>query len=179
MQIQITFRRTESSETLKDYVSEKVRKLKKYLDDPIDVFITFTVEKYRHEVEIVIMNGGVKIHGYDSAGDFLSAIDLIIDKLEKQVKKYCEKLRILKRSNYTEKDTTFKIGIMEAESIIQDRVHIISDKKHIAKQINVDEAAMQLDLSDDIFLFFVNAKTKRYNVIYKRRDGNFGLIEPQ
>lgn len=180
MQIQVTFRHVESSEAVKEYAREKVGKIQKYLDGPIGVSITLGVEKHRHEADVIVTASGLKIHGRETTGDFFSAIDLVMDKLEKQVKRYREKLKnVHRRDRNLLMEQPFKVDVLEAESLSEESPQIIMSKRLTAKPMDADEAAMQLDLSQDDFLVFLNHRTEALNVIYRRADGNFGLIEPQ
>lgn len=179
MQIQVTFRHVEPSESVKEYAREKVGKIQKYLDGPLEANITLGVEKHRHEADVVIIANGVKIHGQETTGDLFSAIDLVMDKLDKQVKRYRDKLKTAGRGSKKAAEVPFTVDIFEAESVSEDQPRIIRTKSLTAKPMDADEAAMQLDLSHDDFLVFLNSRTEVLNVIYRRADGNFGLIEPQ
>lgn len=179
MQIQVTFRHVEPSEAVKEYAREKLGKLQKYLDGPIEANVTLTVEKHRHEADVTINASGLKIHGHEVTGDLFSAIDLVMDKMEKQVKRYRDKLKKFGRNNRRAPAKPFKVDILQADSVVEDRPRVIRSKRLVAKPMDVDEAAMQLDLSQDDFLVFINARTETLNVIYRRGDGNFGLIEPE
>lgn len=180
MQIQVTFRHVEASEAVKEYAREKVGKLQKYLDGPVEANITLSVEKHRHTAEVNIIASGLKIHGKETTGDLYSAIDLVIDKLEKQVRRYRDKLKDLsRRARKDLAEQPVKVDVFEAESLPEKTPHVIMSQSLTAKPMDADEAAMQLDLSEDDFLVFINERTKSLNVIYRRADGNFGLIEPQ
>lgn len=179
MQIQVTFRHVEPSEAVKEYAREKVGRLQKYLDGPIEANVTLTVEKHRHDADVTLLASGLKIHGRETTGDLFSALDLVTDKLEKQVKRYREKLKNVGRNSRKSGEMPFKVDIYDAESLVEPQPRIVKSKKLTAKPMDADEAAMQLDLSDDDFLVFLNARTETLNVIYRRGDGNFGLIEPQ
>lgn len=179
MQVQVTFRHVEPSEAVKEYAREKVEKIQKYLDGPVEANITLGVEKHRHEADITILASGLKIHGKEITGDLFSAIDLVMDKLETQVKRYREKLKGRNSGRRGGSETPFKVDIFEAESLPEPTPRIVNSHRLTAKPMDVDEAAMQLDLSQDDFLVFINARTEVMNVIYRRGDGNFGLIEPQ
>ncbi|RJX36568.1 MAG: ribosome-associated translation inhibitor RaiA [Desulfarculus sp.] len=180
MQIQVTFRHVEPSEAVKEYARDKVSKIQKYLDGPIEANVTLGVEKHRHEADVNIVAGGLKIHGRETTGDLFSAIDLVMDKLDKQVKRYREKLKDVNRRNRDKaSEQPFTVGVLEAESLVDETPRVIMSKRLTAKPMDADEAAMQLDLSEENFLVFTNARTGALNVIYRRADGNFGLIEPQ
>jgi putative sigma-54 modulation protein len=137
------------------------------------------VEKHRNEADVTIVASGLKIHGRETTGDLFSSLDLVLDKLEKQVKRYREKLKNLNRGNRKASERPFKVDVFEAESVVEAQPRVIKSRRLTAKPMDVDEAAMQLDLSQEDFLVFTNARTEVLNVIYRRGDGNFGLIEPQ
>jgi putative sigma-54 modulation protein len=137
------------------------------------------VEKHRHDCDVVIFANGFKIHGRETTGDLFSAIDLVMDKMEKQVKRYRDKLKNVDRTNRKGEEVPYKVDVLEAESLSDDEPRLIKTQRLTAKPMDVDEAAMQLDLSRDDFLVFLNARSQVLNVIYRRGDGNFGLIEPQ
>ncbi|MCB2190390.1 MAG: ribosome-associated translation inhibitor RaiA [Deltaproteobacteria bacterium] len=180
MQIQVTFRHVDASEAVKEYAREKVGKLQKYLDGPLEASVTLSVEKHRHLAEVNIIASGLKIHGSETTGDLYSAIDLVMDKLEKQIRRYRDKLKDVSRRAHKElAEQPVKVDIFEAESLPEKSPHVIMSQSMTAKPMDADEAAMQLDLSEDDFLVFINERTNSLNVLYRRADGNFGLIEPQ
>jgi putative sigma-54 modulation protein len=181
MQIQVTFRHVEPSEAVKEYATEKVGKLQKYLDGPVEASVTLTVEKHRHEADVNIIAGGLKIHGHETTGDLFSAIDLVVDKLDTQVKRYREKIKKMARSGPRKgSEQPYKVDVFEAESVVDSsEPQVIHTTRLTAKPMDADEAAMQLDLSQEDFMVFINSRTEILNVIYRRDDGNFGLIEPE
>ena len=99
MQIQVTFRHVEPSEAVKEYAREKVGKIQKYLDGPVEANVTLTVEKHRHEADLVVFASGLKMHGRETTGDLFSSLDLVTDKLEKQIKRYRDKIKNMNRGN--------------------------------------------------------------------------------
>lgn len=180
MQVKVTFRHVDPSDAIKQYSNDKMSKLDKYLDGPAEAHVTLTVEKHRHEADVTITASGIKIHGTETTGDMYSAIDLVFDKLQKQIKRYRDKLKKFSRQKRRGPQQDFTLGVYEAESIAEEESPAtITTKRLVAKPMHVDEAAMQMDLSQDGFLVFINAESLVLNVIYRRGDGNFGLIEPQ
>ena len=100
MQINMTFRHVESSPRLKDYIEEKLHKIKKYLHEPIEAHVVLSAEKFRHSVEVNVMAGnGTTIHGMESKEDIHAAIDSVADKIERQVKKQLDKAKRPKRQS--------------------------------------------------------------------------------
>lgn len=177
MDITVTFRHTEPIESLKSYAEEKVSKIKKYLDSPMEAHIVLTVEKFRHQADVTLSLNGTRVKAVEETGDMYSAIDQVIDKLEKQVKRHLSKIRN-RRSENLRSEVRSAIGEADEASTFGREETVIKAEKMVAKPMDPDEAAMQLNLSRQEFLVFRNAKSREINVIYKRADGNLGLIEP-
>ena len=177
MDITVTFRHTEPIESLKAYAEEKVSKIKKYLDFPAEAHVVLTVEKFRHQADVTLSINGAVIKGVEETGDMYSAIDQVMDKIEKQVKRHLSKIRRHRPENLKGEDTSVVEDTEEtAEPGLEET--LIEVEKMFAKPMDAEEAAMQLNLSRQDFLVFRNAKSREINVIYKRGDGNLGLIEP-
>lgn len=175
MQTSVTFKNIEPSEHLKSYVGDKLNRFDKYLYNPAEANVVLSVEKFRHLAEINITGDRLNIIGKEETGDMYSAIDMVLDKLEKQIKKNKQKNRERRTGakiwtqNIIEEDPTF----MEDEDAGRIRI------RHIEyKPMDVEEAVMQMDLVTDNFLVFTNAITDEVNVLYRRKDGDYGLIQP-
>ena len=180
MQIQVTFRHVESSDALKEYAQEKIGKLKKFLDGNLEANVTLSVEKHRHVADVVILADGFKIHGKEVTGDLYSAIDLVVDKLEAQVKRYRERLKKVGRSQRRGKEVPMKVDVFAAQSLDDEEPQpkVVRSKNIVARPMLVGEAAMYLDLIDGDFFVFINAHDEELNIIYRRRqDGDYGLVE--
>ncbi len=179
MNVSTTFRHMEQSEALKAYAEEKLERVKKYIDGPVNAQVYFTVEKIRHIVEIVISAKGVNSKASEATNDMYAAIDAVIDKIERQLKRYKEKLKAHKPVS-EDNGRRLSKKIYHAESIEESTEPvIITTKTEIAKPMSVDEAVMQMDLLHKDFLVFADAVSSEINVVYRRKDGNFGLIAPQ
>ena len=180
MDIIVTFRHTEPIESLKTYAEEKVSKLKKYLDFPTEAHIVLSVEKFRHQADVTLSLDGTRIKGVEETGDMYSAIDQVMDKIEKQVKRHLSKIRDHRSENMKGEDNSVSEEMEEDEAAELDQEQpVIEVEKMVAKPMDPEEAAMQLNLSRQDFLVFRNAKSREINVIYKRGDNILGLIEPQ
>ncbi len=180
MQVSTTFRHMEQSEALKSYAEEKLERVAKYIDEPIAAQVYFTVEKIRHIVEIVISGRGITTKASEATNDMYAAVDAVLDKIERQLKRYKEKLKDHKPSN-EENGRKLSKKVFQAESIdaSPEQPVVITTKTETAKPMAVEEAVMQMDLLHKDFLVFTNATSNEINVLYRRKDGNFGLIEPQ
>jgi putative sigma-54 modulation protein len=178
MDIIVTFRHTEPIESLKTYAEEKVSKLNKYLDFPTEAHIVLSVEKFRHQADVTLSLDGTRIKGVEETGDMYSAIDQVMDKIEKQVKRHLSKIRDHRSENLKSEDKSMSAEAEEAAELDHKEL-VIEIEKMVAKPMDPEEAAMQLNLSRKDFLVFRNAKSREINVIYKRGDNMLGLIEPQ
>jgi len=177
MDISVTFRHMQPTESLRTYAEEKISKIKRYLDFPLEAHVVLSVEKFRHIADVTLSVNGTWIKGIEETDDMYSAIDQVMDKLEKQVKKYLSKIRNRRTENRKGEET---LGVEETE---EDMVFglegpSIEVEKMIAKPMDPEEAAMQLSTSQQDFIVFRNSRSEEINVIYKRKDGNLGLIEP-
>lgn len=178
MQVSTTFRHMEQSEALKSYAEEKLERVAKYIDEPIAAQVYFTVEKIRHIVEIVISGRGITTKASEATNDMYAAVDAVLDKIERQLKRYKEKLKDHKPAESTGRTMSKKV--FQAESIESSpEPVVITTKTETAKPMAVEEAVMQMDLLHKDFLVFTDATSGEINVLYRRKDGNFGLIEPQ
>jgi len=178
MQLSVTFRHMEPSEALKNYVHERTAKLSKYIDKPVESQVILTVHKFRQIVDVVINVDGLRIAGQEAHEDMYAAIDLVMDKIERQVKKYREKIR--KHKPLQGREIRWRRDIYNQDSFDDDREPVVvRTENYFVKPMSVDEAAMQMDLSQQEFLVFNNASTQTVNVLYRKKDGNYGLIVPQ
>ncbi len=175
MQTSVTFKNLDSSDTLKSYVEEKLARFDRLLDNPAEANVVLSVEKFRHMAEINIIGDRLSIIGKEETIDMYSAIDMVLDKLEKQIKKSKEKIRE-RRSN----DSVRNKGMLAEElNLPEEELELQVKVKHIEyKPMHVEEAVLQLDLLNDNFLVFTNAQSDQVNVLYRRKDGHYGLIQP-
>ncbi len=175
MDITVTFRHMEPTESLRDYAIEKISKIKKYLYSPLEAHVVLTVEKFRHQAHVTVSVDGTRIKAVEETEDMYSAIDQVMDKIEKQVKRHISKIR--NRRSENQKGESASLAEADDESAAMDEP-IIEVEPMAAKPMDPEEAAMQLNLSGQDFLVFRNAKTQKINVLYKKGDGNLGLIQP-
>lgn len=180
MQVAVTFRHMEVSDPIRDYAEEKVARVKKYIDEPIDAQVVLSVaRKIRHKAEVTLVAKGITIKGSEETGDMYAAIDAVVDKIERQLKRYREKLKNHKPSSGKERKVSKTI--YTAESIDEDHhePEIVQTDSFDVKPMAVEEAVMQMNLMHKDFLVFTDAASEDVNVVYRRKDGNYGLIVPQ
>lgn len=177
MDITVTFRHVDSTESLRAYAEEKISKIDKYFDYPVEAHIVLAVEKFRRLADITLSVNGTIIKAVEETEDMYSAIDQVIDKIEKQVKRYRGKTR-KRRSEARKSESAVNMGVPEENIETGFEEPRIEIEKLIAKPMDPEEAAMQLNISQQDFLVFRNSHSSEINVIYQRKDGNLGLIEP-
>lgn len=173
MKFQIRGKNIQVTDALKQHVEKRLGKLDKYFDTPPEAVVTLLVEKERHRVEVTIPVNGYILRGEEESTDMYSSVDQVLEKLERQMKKY--KARLSKR-NKTESIKNITPGsaqILEEEEV----PYLVRTKRFSMKPMSPEEAIMQMNLLSHGFFVFSNAETDEVNVIYRRNDGNYGLIE--
>ncbi len=175
MQTSVTFKNLDPTDTLKSYVRDKLDRFDRLLDNPAEANVVLLVEKFRHIAEININGDRLTINGKEETNDMYSAIDIVLDKLEKQIKKNKQKIRE-RRPSVKAKN----MGLMEADINLPDEEleREVKIKNLEYKPMDVEEAVLQMDLLSNNFLVFTNARSDRVNVLYRRKDGHYGLIQP-
>ncbi|OGP77499.1 MAG: ribosomal subunit interface protein [Deltaproteobacteria bacterium RBG_16_64_85] len=172
--LNVTFRHVDSSKPLKDYVIEKLGKVQKVVDKPFDAHVTLSVEKYRHIAEVFVTGKGITIKAFESTDDLYSAIDLVCDKVERQLKKYREKRK-------EKGQGTFPAPVVSGSSLtIQESegARIVRSDNFLPKPMSVEEAVHHLDLLQVDVVMFVNQETNQPSVVFRQQDGNIGFTEP-
>ncbi|HJZ86410.1 MAG TPA: ribosome-associated translation inhibitor RaiA [Polyangia bacterium] len=207
MNLSVTFRHMEATDAIRDYAREKLEKIRKYFPDPITAHVVLQAERgYQHLVDVVItLHNGIVLKGREATEDMYSSIDLVMAKIERQVRRYKDRIRDHKP--HTGLGVPIRASVLSAESMEPDglpaqmravargragrpeaqpgpppdqpKSQIIKSSKFFAKPMTVEEAVMQMNLLENEFLVFMNASSRQVNVVYRRKDGNYGLIETQ
>lgn len=176
MQVSVTFRNTESESWFKDYVTERLSRIQKYIDKPVDAHVVLSVEKFRYVAEINIMAKGISLVGKEEAKDMQLAIDNVIDKIERQIKKHKEKSREHKANTNRPEDMG---GLREAPAPFEEelKLRIVETRRVVLKPMSLDEAILEMESSRNRFVIYRDAHSENISVIYRRDDGNFALLE--
>ena len=172
MNVTITGKNMEVTDYLKELALKKIEKLDKYFPQDTDVQVVMSVEKSRHIIEVTIPYRGGVIRGEEVTGDMYMSIDNVVAKLDRQIQKH--KTRLSKSLRYEEAPANGDF-YDDRES---NGPEIVRVKRFSMKPMSVEEAMLQMDLLGHSFFVFTNGETGDINVLYARKDGNYGLIEP-
>jgi len=159
---------------LKGAVEDKIGKLEKYFAPETEVHVTLSVEKERQKIEVTIPVKGTVIRSEQISNDMYVSIDLVEEIIERQLKKYKNKL-IEKQQNRD----YFKQEFIEKDFVDDEEIKIVRSKKFDIKPMYAEDACIQMELTGHGFFVFVNAETNQVNVVYKRKGNTYGLIEPE
>ncbi len=159
---------------LKNAVQDKIGKLEKYFTPETEVHVTLSVEKDRQKIEVTIPVKGSVIRSEQVSNDMYVSIDLVEEIIERQLKKYKNKL-IEKHQNVD----YFQPDFIEKDYIDEEDVKIVRSKRFDIKPMYAEDACIQMELTGHNFFVFVNAETDQVNVVYKRKGNTYGLIEPE
>jgi putative sigma-54 modulation protein len=180
MNISITGRQIDITPPIKSYTEAKLKKLNRFMNGITDIHVTLSLEKYRQIAEVnVHSRGNTYLTAVEESNDLYVSIDQAIDKIKSQAKKLQEK-RIGKkrRSKRVETSGTFNVLAREESQTSESGPRIVESSRFVIKPLSVEEAVVQIEDEGAEFLVFRNASSERVNVIYRRPDGNFGLIDP-
>ena len=189
MQLNITFRHFEPIDSLKNYAQEKVERANKYLDRAGEAHVVLSLERHLHHADITITSGPFVLRGREMSEDMYASIDLAMDKIERQLRRYKERLkhhhgqdRVHHRQDLVAhlKVRHDVVEMPNPENVPDAKdapTRVIKTNDLVVKRLNVDEAIMQMDLMNNDFLVFTNVATAEMNVVYRRKDGHYGLIE--
>lgn len=177
MNIDLRSRNMEVTPALREYVEKKIGKLEKYFDqmNKADVHVLLNVERGRHIIEVTTMMHGRLIRGQESSTDMYASVDLVFEKLEKQIIKYKDRLMRRRSHEASAVDAAFAPpSVLQSE----EKFEVVRTKSFDFKPMDVEEAILQMDMLGHDFFVFANAKNEKINVVYKRKNGHYGLIEP-
>ena len=174
MRVIITGKGMEVSDYLKELTEKKVSKLVRYFGKDTEAHVTMSIQKSRHIVEVTIPFDGVILRGEESSADMYASIDGVLRKIEKQIHKHRTALKKKLHESAFDQEAYEYHDEMEEEAMSE----IVRTKRFVVKPMSLQEAQMQMELLGHQFFVFRNSKTDEVNVLYKRADGDLGLIEP-
>lgn len=163
----------EITPALKDYVEKRIGKVTRYFKEVGEISVLLSVSKERQQVEVTVPIEGVLLRGQETSKDMYASIDMVIEKLERQIHKHKTKMQRRFRDG-TLLDEAFAPSVPAAE---EDDYPLVKKKKFVVKPMDVQEAIMQMNLLNHDFFVFRDGDTESVNVVYRRSDGKYGLIE--
>ena len=173
MKVIITGRKIDISAGMRSYTEKKLQKLDKFFDEAADAQVTLSVEKDRQTAELTIYFGGYVFRAEDTTDDMYTSIDRAIDLIERQIRK--NKTRLEKKL----RGGAFDAPSASAPETEEQEIRIVKSKKHALKPMSPEEAVLQMNLLGHEFFVFHNDETDKIDIVYKRKDGNYGLIEAE
>ena len=177
MQVNITFRHLDSTEALKAYAREKLEHMQRYIDRPGEAHVVLYVDRLEHHADINLQAGGFHLRGQAKSEDMYASIDLAADKIQKQLKKHKDKLKTYKFAAPPAGWHPIDVRHDVFDLAKQPSDRVVKSSTFQAKPMSLDEAILQMDLLDSQFYVFQNGKDLAINIVYRRDDGNLGLIE--
>jgi putative sigma-54 modulation protein len=177
VQIEYTGRQTEVPLALKTLAERKLRKLERVLGRITHVHVVLAADKHRQSAEVSVNSPHLTLSATEESSDLAVSLATVVDKLTRQAQRHLGKLRQRKRR--APKTTALWAGVMAAGEALGKGPRVIRSRRFMVKPMTVEEAVHEVEGSDEGFLVFRDSATERMNVLFKRKDGNLGLIEPE
>jgi putative sigma-54 modulation protein len=174
MKLSVKGKNLEITDALRAYAEEKVQRMNRYLEQIVSATVNLSLEKHRQIAEVTLRVRDLTIRAEESTDDLYSSIDLVAEKLERQILRYKE--RIAAHVSRTGREAREEIP---PAPLSAGELRVVKTKRFAVKPAAVDEAILQMDLLGHNFYVFRNARTDEVNVVYRRQDGHYGLIEPE
>lgn len=176
MHIEFTFKNFEPSEHLKKYARRRLEKVGRFLgkSPALDLLVVMSVDKHRQKVEVKLTGEGLNLTASEQSEDMYASIDMITNKIESQVRKTAGKAHTSHR-----KSRDANVDVYTYDVIEEDGIKVVNGSENYSrKPLHLDEALLQLQQGDSELLVFFNAELERINVLYRKLNGDFGLIDP-
>ncbi len=180
MKISVRGKNIEATPALIDYAEKKLSKLDKHFDKSTDAQVVLSVIREEHIVEVTMSLNGLILRGEESTGDMYASIDMVVDKLERQVKKYKTRMnKSLRQRGVRVISEKMAATGLEERAEEDESPQVVKTKRFTLKPMSAEEAILQMDLLGHNFFVFNNSDNDSVNVVYRRKDGNYGLIESE
>jgi putative sigma-54 modulation protein len=171
MNINVRGKHIDVTPALREHVEKRLGRVTRFFENLKEVKVVLKVERERHIIEVTIPINGMTLRGEEASTDMYASIDMVVDKLEKQLSKHKEKLKAYRA-------TSFKDELIPAYNGVTAEERLVKTKQFTVKPMEVEEAILQLNLLGHDFFVFTNSDTEQVNVLYRRKDGDYGLLEP-
>jgi putative sigma-54 modulation protein len=180
MQLVITGKNMHVAERTEEFVREKLERLNRHLNEPVEARVELSQQNtrnadQRHIVQVTLHKNGTMIRAEERSSDLKVAVDAVVDKLDKQIRRYKDK-QVRKRRNHATAEAVMEAA---AESELESEPHVVRTKRFRTMPLTTEEAIEQMELLGHSFYLYKNDVTEELNVLYRREDGNYGVLEPQ
>lgn len=177
MRVSVIGKNMTATPALKEMVEKKISKVEKFFGPEVDAKATLSVQKNKQKVEVTIPFNGVILRAEEASDDMYKSIDLVISKLERQIRKQRTKLSRKNHESlrFAQLD---EVALGTSNDIEEENGRVVKVKKFGVKPMSVEEAVLQMELIGHNFFLFQDSEDNKVNVIYKRKDGDYGLLEP-
>ncbi len=174
MQLSVKGRTLEITPAIRAYAEEKLSRLTRYLENILSMHVVLSVNKHRQIAEVTLRVRDLTIRAEEQSDDLYSSIDLVVEKLERQILRYKERIMA-----HAARGGNRGSRVGTVATVGEEEPQVVKTKRFAVKPAAVDEAILQMNLLGHNFYVFRNAATEEVNVVYRRRDGHYGLIEPE
>jgi len=174
MQLSVTARNLEITPALRSYAEEKLTRLTKYLEHIVTAHVVLSVNKHRQTAEVTLRVRDLTIRAEEESDDLYSSIDLVVEKLERQILRYKERI-----VTHAGRSGPRSVRGPVSPTTVEEEPRVVKTKRFAVKPVPTEEAILQMNLLGHSFYVFRNSATEEVNVLYRRRDGHYGLIEPE
>lgn len=174
MKVSVIAKNTTASPALKDMVEKKLSKIKKFFEPEIEAKVKLSVQKSKQKVEITIPFNGVILRAEEATEDMYKSIDLVINKLERRIRK--QRTKLSKRNNDSLRFPSLNESVTKEDE--EDNGKLVRSKSFKLKPMSAEEAILQMELLGHTFFVYRDADEDKVSVVYKRKDGDYGLLEP-
>ena len=180
MKIAMTFRNFEPSDHLRQYAMRRFEKLGRFVPkaDNVEMTVVLTVDKFRHKADVQFVGDAISLSAVEQSPDMYATVDMVLDKLEVQLKKHAERMKDKRRGNSGGKPVENGFMSLPEPEMDDKSCLVIVEETVEPKPMFAEEAALQLEQRGDVILLFLNAENDRVSVLYRRKQGGFGLIDP-
>ncbi|GAA0084193.1 ribosome hibernation-promoting factor, HPF/YfiA family [Clostridium sp. MB05] len=176
MKVSVIAKNTTATPALKDMVEKKLSKVKRYFDPEVEAKTTLSVQKNKQKVEITIPFNGVILRAEESTEDMYKSIDLVVTKLERQIRK--QRTKLSRRNHESLRFPQLDEATLSDE-VVETNGEVVKVKKFGVKPMSVEEAVLQMELIGHNFFVYQDSDENKICVVYKRKDGDYGLLEPE
>jgi putative sigma-54 modulation protein len=179
MKVSVTFRHMKTSDPIREYAEDRIDKITRLIDRGGEAQVVLSVEKHLHVAHIELLTeGALRIRSIEKSEDMYGSIDTAVEKIVRQVRRYREKIKSHREAINGRELPHQILEIAEEEGAANGSpARIVRTETIVAKEMNIDDAVMQMDLLHTDFLVFTNASSHQVNVVYRLPDGQYGLIE--